>query len=84
MEKLTPDYYKKMRVQPIEYLMIVMSPEQYKGYLKGNIIKYVSRADSKNGLDDYQKAIVYARWLEEFERTGTIVFKGVNTHESKV
>lgn len=72
----TPTHYGVQRIMPIEYLMICMSAEQFKGYLKGNIIKYVSRADSKNGVEDYQKLIVYSKWLEEFERTGTIIFNG--------
>jgi hypothetical protein len=54
--------------------MLCLSSEQYKGYLKGNIVKYISRADMKNGLEDYQKALLYVEWLEEFERTGTIDF----------
>lgn len=70
----TPAHYSAQKMMPIEYLMITMSAEQFKGYLKGNIIKYVSRADTKNGLEDYQKLIVYSKWLEEFERTGTIIF----------
>lgn len=77
MEKATPDHYKSLKIMPIEYLMISMSPEQFKGYLKGNIVKYVIRADMKNGVDDYQKCVVYSNWLEEFERTGTINFKKV-------
>jgi hypothetical protein len=77
MDFPTPTHYSAQTMMPIEYLMITMSAEQFKGYLKGNIIKYVSRADSKNGAEDYQKLIVYSKWLEEFERSGTIVFKVV-------
>jgi len=75
MEKPTPEHYGILKMMPIEYLMISMTPEEYKGFLKGNIIKYVIRADEKNGVDDYQKAIVYSKWLEEFVRTGTIKFE---------
>jgi hypothetical protein len=74
MEKETPKYYGDLKMMPIEYLMISMNKDEFKGYLKGNIVKYIIRADNKNGIDDYQKACVYARWLEEFVRTGTIVF----------
>ena len=77
MDFPTPAHYGAQTMMPIEYLMIAMTADQFRGYLKGNIIKYVSRADSKNGVEDYQKLIVYSKWLEEFERTGTIVFKMV-------
>lgn len=37
----------------------------YKGFLTGNIIKYVYRYKNKNGLDDLKKAWTYAMWLLE-------------------
>jgi hypothetical protein len=39
-------------VQPIEYMEITMTPEQYEGYLLGNVIKYISRYRHKNGIED--------------------------------
>ena len=42
-----------------------LTPEEYRGFLKGNIIKYISRAEEKGGLADYQKALVYVQWLVE-------------------
>lgn len=32
---------------------------------KGNILKYVLRADYKNGREDLEKAMVYLQWLIE-------------------
>ncbi len=43
-----------------------MSPEEFKGFLKGNIIKYISRAEEKGGKEDYEKAMVYLKWLIEY------------------
>ena len=65
-------HYEAQKIQPIQYLQNALSPEEFRGYLKGNVIKYLSRAERKNGAQDYQKAAVYARWLEEFTRTGKI------------
>ena len=50
-------------VQPIEYMELTMTSEQYEGYLLGNVIKYVSRYRHKNGLEDLRKAEVYMGWL---------------------
>ena len=50
-------------VQPIEYMEITMTPEQYEGYLLGNVIKYISRYRHKNGLEDLRKGKVYMAWL---------------------
>ena len=50
-------------VQPIEYMEITMTPEQYEGYLLGNVIKYISRYRHKNGIEDLLKGKVYISWL---------------------
>lgn len=34
-------------------------------YCLGNVIKYISRAEHKNGTEDYKKAQVYLGWLIE-------------------
>ena len=56
-------YYMQSAVQPIEYMELTMTSEQYSGYLLGNVIKYVSRYRHKNGLEDLRKAEVYMGWL---------------------
>ena len=58
-------HYTAQTVQAIEYMEITMTPEQYEGYLLGNVIKYTSRYRAKNGLDDLRKAKVYMGWLVE-------------------
>lgn len=42
-----------------------LSKEELKGLFKGNIIKYICRADYKNGIEDYRKATQYFEWLLE-------------------
>ncbi|WP_209774611.1 DUF3310 domain-containing protein [Anaerococcus degeneri] len=37
-------------------------------FYKGNIIKYILRANKKNGLEDYKKARQYLDWyIQELE-----------------
>jgi hypothetical protein len=40
-----------------------MSSQQFVGFLKGNVMKYVWRFDRKNGVEDLEKAKVYLEWL---------------------
>jgi len=69
-------HYMSCGVQPIRFLHSTMSPEAFKGFLKGNIIKYVIREDKKNKIEDLQKAAVYMNWLIEFTSTGDIIVPG--------
>jgi hypothetical protein len=65
-------HYNCQAIEPIEYMGLTFTPDEFKGYLKGNIIKYISRANQKNGIDDYKKARVYIDWLIEYTETGKV------------
>ena len=52
----------QMAIQPIDYIT-----KNHLGYIEGNIIKYVSRYKSKNGLEDLKKAQHYLEMLIEEE-----------------
>lgn len=58
-----PQHYQG-EVECIEAIKASMSKEQFIGYLKGNIQKYIWRFDRKNGLEDLQKANIYLNWLQ--------------------
>ena len=60
---LTPDYYKAEGVETIDYLHAFLTEDEFNGFCKGNIIKYVSRANRKNGIEDIRKARDYIRYL---------------------
>lgn len=48
-----PSYYKLGGIEPFDYMRSKMTPEEFQGYLKCNIIKYVSRMGHKiNKHDD--------------------------------
>jgi len=55
-------HYKSMQIQPIEYILKNGIP-----YAEGNVIKYVSRWKSKNGIEDLRKARHYLDILIENE-----------------
>lgn len=44
-----------------------MSAEQFKGFLRGNAIKYLARCDDKGGVEDLKKARHYLDRLIEME-----------------
>lgn len=52
-----PDHYTSGGIECIDYLKAKMTPEEFIGFLKGNVIKYMSRANCKGSTDqDYRKA----------------------------
>lgn len=56
------DHYSKMKIQPIDFITA-----NGIGYMEGNIIKYVCRYKSKNGVEDLKKAQHYLQMLIEQE-----------------
>ena len=62
---IIPDHYKVGGVETIDYIKAKMTQEQYEGYLLGNVIKYTSRFQHKNGVEDLKKAQWYLNKLIE-------------------
>ena len=66
MDKINPRYYRRGKFETIDVILDVTKHlEGDEGYLVGNIIKYLSRYDAKNGLEDIEKARWYARKLSQ-------------------
>ena len=59
------DHYKSKKVQPWDAMECWMSPEQFEGFLRGNVIKYIARYKDKDGMKDVQKARHYLDKLLE-------------------
>lgn len=60
-----PAHYCRGGLECIEVIKAELTPEQYIGYLYGNVTKYLWRYQYKNGLEDLKKAAHYLRWLQE-------------------
>ena len=54
-----PKHYNTGKIEVIEYVKETLSPEEFKGFVKGNVIKYLAREAHKNGLEDVLKAKFY-------------------------
>lgn len=61
------DHYLKLAIQPWDAMQEWMTPEQFAGFLQGNIIKYVVRFRDKGGVSDLRKAEHYLAKLIELE-----------------
>jgi hypothetical protein len=65
--QVSGSHYKDMPIQPWHIMEAVMTPEEFIGFLKGNIIKYSLRAGRKDGSDDAGKAKHYMQKLKEMQ-----------------
>lgn len=53
-----------------------MTGDQVRGFLAGNVIKYLTRYDQKNGKEDVDKALTYIQRIYDMdEEAGWIAFK---------
>ena len=60
----SPPHYTAGGIETIDYIKAKLSPEGYRGYLQGNLLKYASRI-GKKGSDDAGKAAWYADRLDK-------------------
>jgi hypothetical protein len=54
-----PPHYTVGGIETIDYIKAKLTPEEFIGYLKGNVIKYTSRAGKK---DDIVQDLEKAQW----------------------
>lgn len=64
-----PNHYNHGKRETIDIMADIVSDIEFKGYLKCNIIKYISRYEFKNGLEDLKKARWYLNKLIDVEET---------------
>lgn len=61
-----PSHYTQGGIECIEAIEASMSSEEFKGYLKGNALKYIWRYKHKNNpVEDLKKANWYLKKLIE-------------------
>lgn len=68
-----PPHYNQAGIECIDAIEAALSPEELRGYYKGNILKYTWRERYKNGDEDISKAQWYTN------RLLTILARGVST-----
>lgn len=60
-----PKHYTTGKYECIDVLEDWMTYQEFKGFLKGNVLKYIHRYKYKNGLEDLKKAQWYLNKLIE-------------------
>lgn len=59
-----PAHYTAGGIECIDYLKAKLSVEEFKGFLRGNVVKYLSRAGLKSdAVEDLKKAAWYLQRL---------------------
>lgn len=63
------EHYRSKEVQPWTAMQSWMTAEEFEGFLRGNVIKYIARYKDKDGVKDVLKARHYLeRLLEHIDR----------------
>lgn len=66
---IKPDYYTSNGLDLFDRFEGGLMPiNQVQGFYIGNIIKYVTRYQGKNGVEDLNKAATYLQQLIDFEK----------------
>ena len=60
-----PSHYTTGSIEFIDYIQEKLTPEEFRGYIKGNVIKYLTREQHKNGDEDIRKAQWYLNRLAD-------------------
>jgi hypothetical protein len=64
-----PAHYNQSGIECIQAIEASMSKDQFCGYLKGNIQKYIWRYENKNKIEDLKKAQWYLnKLIEKYEQ----------------
>lgn len=68
-DNINPSHYTQGEIECIQAIRASMSIDQYRGFLKGNVMKYMWRYDRKNGVEDLKKAHWYLTELIRINET---------------
>ncbi|MDN6724750.1 MAG: DUF3310 domain-containing protein [Tetragenococcus halophilus] len=60
-----PNHYTQGDIETIDYIKDKLTDEEFRGFIKGNVLKYVSREGLKNGDEDLKKSDWYLNKLIE-------------------
>jgi hypothetical protein len=64
MSQVNPKHYTDRAFEVIDIIRDSLTPEEYQGFLKGQVLKYVLRAGKKANTPDISKALWYLNRLD--------------------
>lgn len=69
----SPDHYTHGGIEAITYMQAKSTPEEFRGYLRLSVLKYLSRVGHKDAeATELRKAAVFLDWLINFTEHGSI------------
>lgn len=68
-DPIRPQHYHEGGIDVFAYGKANFTKEEMRGFFKGNIIKYITRFNKKNGEEDLLKAEEYLKQLIELEES---------------
>jgi len=63
-----PPHYRQGDIECIDAIRAALTPEEFRGYCKGNAIKYIWRERYKGGNESIEKADYYMNKAREQEQ----------------
>ncbi|MGB4824011.1 MAG: DUF3310 domain-containing protein [Leuconostoc mesenteroides] len=64
-DAINPSHYTQFDRETIDTMKGMSTPEEFRGHLKLTAVKYISRYQGKNGIQDIEKAIWYMERLKK-------------------
>ena len=58
-----PPHYKQGKIECIEAIQSALTEEEFRGYCKGNAMKYIWRERHKGGTESIEKAAWYLDYM---------------------
>lgn len=59
----SPSHYNHGKIECIDAIAAALTLDELKGFVRGNVIKYLWRMEHKGGLEDLKKARWYLDYL---------------------
>lgn len=64
VDPVNPSHYKKGEIECIDAIRSALTPEEWRGFLKGTAIAYLWRLGHKDAVEqDARKTLWYVEWL---------------------
>jgi hypothetical protein len=61
-----PSHYNQGDIECIDAIKAALTPEEFEGFIKGTVIKYMWRAKHKGQMEDMKKGWFYLNWMLSF------------------
>lgn len=65
-----PAHYTQGEIECIDAIRAALTPDEFRGYCKGNALKYIWRERHKGGQQDADKAAWYLAYLRGYDGVG--------------